>query len=155
MTRDDFEERPYPTDDKLVKLSFTKPTPAHENYDVGNIIRVMYIPKTHKVLIFEKITCDDLCQFISYSLYDKRLKVFYFHNILDISSSSSSFSCSLALRGRYSRHTPPPPNLPVPHFLLPSSNHPHILFDDIREPGFQSPFGRFPLTSIYNTFLPT
>ena len=64
MTREDFEECPYPTDDKLVKISLTKPTPAHENYDVGDIIKVIYIPKPHKVLILEKITCDDFCQFI-------------------------------------------------------------------------------------------
>ena len=44
----------------------------------------MYFP-TQEVLILEKIDCGDLCQFVGYSLYNKKLDVFYFHNIKDIS----------------------------------------------------------------------
>ena len=83
-TSSEYVECPFNEDVTLEKVSFVKPTPAHEKYNVGDIIEVMYSP-TQEVLILEKINCGGLCQFIGYSLYDKKLKVFYFHNIKDIS----------------------------------------------------------------------
>ena len=81
----EFVECPFNEDDTLKKVSFVKPTAAHEKYDVGDIVEVMYSP-TQEVLVLEKLNCKKkMCQFVGYSLYDKKLKVFYFHNIKDIS----------------------------------------------------------------------
>ena len=55
-----------------------------KKYNVGDIVEVMFFP-TQKVLILSKIMCGDMLQFIGYSLYDKELKVFLFHNLKDIS----------------------------------------------------------------------
>ena len=77
-------ECPFLIDDRLEVVNFIKPTRAHEKYDVGDIVDVMFFP-IQKVLILEKILCNDMLQFIGYSLYDKELKVFYFHNLNDIS----------------------------------------------------------------------
>ena len=61
------DECPFNEDVTLEKVPHVKPTPAHENYNVGDIIEVMFMPE-QEVLILEKITCgDDLCQFIGYS----------------------------------------------------------------------------------------
>ena len=66
VNKDDFEKCPYHSDDKLLKVAFVKPTSAHYNYDVGDTIEVMFSP-IQKVLILEKITCEDVCEFIGYS----------------------------------------------------------------------------------------
>ena len=53
-TSSEFIKCPFNEDVTLKKVSFMKPTTAHETYDVPDIIEVMYSP-TQEVLILERI----------------------------------------------------------------------------------------------------